>query len=306
MPDVSIIVPIYNSECYLAECLDSILAQSYSDFELILVDDGSTDGSTEICDEYIKKDSRIKCYRVENGGVSYARNIGLDKSQGKYVTFVDSDDFVSPDFLLVGVNQMNADEGLDFIQFSIDRFDDGGVYFVEESSDTRQPLIEYVKNSGFLGSACASLMKNNIIKSQKIRFNTSLVLGEDQAFVYEYMSFCRQCAKRSEIKYHYRSNQQSATHSPSPESLMKSIKFFKTFKYREMFSKRVDSLLLSLSIQLASIKHVPMKDIYLLCKDIDFRNVDKGTRKLEDVFLKIFPYSKHLAIFIIRVLNAKN
>ena len=135
-------------------------------------------------------------------------------------------------------------------------------------------------------------------------FNTDLKLGEDQAFIYEYLINCRKCAKRSEIQYHYRSNQQSVTHTPSSDSLMASIKFFKTFKYKETFSKRVDTLLLSLSMQLAFIDHVPMKDIYLLCKDINFSNVDIGTRKLEDIFLKIYPYSRYLAFFIIRLLNA--
>ena len=99
MPKVSIIVPIYNSETHLSRCIDSILAQTYSDFELILVNDGSIDNSGKICDEYAQKDSRIIVIHKENGGTSSARNIGLEKSHGEYITFVDSDDTIYPNYL---------------------------------------------------------------------------------------------------------------------------------------------------------------------------------------------------------------
>lgn len=91
---ISVIVPIYNMEKYLKKCVDSILNQTYSNLEIILVDDGSTDSSTKICDEYIKVDSRIKVFHKENGGLSDAKNFGLSKANGKYVAFVDSDDWI--------------------------------------------------------------------------------------------------------------------------------------------------------------------------------------------------------------------
>ena len=91
---VSIIVPIYNKEKYLEKCLDSILGQTYRDLEIILVDDGSTDNSLVICQHYAEKDPRIKIYHKPNGGVSSARNLGLEKSTGKYISFVDPDDFI--------------------------------------------------------------------------------------------------------------------------------------------------------------------------------------------------------------------
>ena len=99
MPKVSIIVPVYKAEKYLNRCVDSILAQTFTDFELLLIDDGSPDRSGEICDEYAKKDSRIRVFHKKNGGVSSARNLGLDNVLGEYVTFVDSDDWVEPDFV---------------------------------------------------------------------------------------------------------------------------------------------------------------------------------------------------------------
>ena len=94
-PEISIIVPVYNVEKYLKRCIDSILNQSFTDFELILVDDGSTDNSGEIIDEYAIKDERIKVIHKENGGLSSARNVGIEYSKGNYIAFVDSDDYIN-------------------------------------------------------------------------------------------------------------------------------------------------------------------------------------------------------------------
>ena len=98
---ISVIVPVYNVELYLAECINSILKQSFSNFELLLIDDGSTDHSSLICQEYVLKDSRIKYYKKSNGGLSDARNYGIKKSIGKYITFIDSDDYIDENYLKI-------------------------------------------------------------------------------------------------------------------------------------------------------------------------------------------------------------
>lgn len=95
---ISVIVPVYNVEPYLRKCLDSILAQTYRDLEILVIDDGSTDGSGEICDEYVEKDERIKVFHTENRGLSAARNLGIDNANGEWIGFVDSDDWVEQDF----------------------------------------------------------------------------------------------------------------------------------------------------------------------------------------------------------------
>lgn len=94
---ISVIVPVYNTKAYLGRCVDSLLRQTYRDLEIILVDDGSTDGSGELCDSYAAGDERVRVFHKENGGSSSARNLGLDKAAGEYVGFVDSDDYVDPD-----------------------------------------------------------------------------------------------------------------------------------------------------------------------------------------------------------------
>lgn len=98
-PIISVIVPAYNAEKYLRRCIDSILAQTFTDFELLLIDDGSTDKSGEICDEYADKDARIRVFHKPNGGVSSARNVGLDNALGEYICFCDADDWVDTHWL---------------------------------------------------------------------------------------------------------------------------------------------------------------------------------------------------------------
>ena len=108
-PKISIIVPIYKTEQYLQRCIDSILAQTFTNFELLLIEDGSPDNSGKICDKYALKDSRIKVYHKENGGVSSARNLGLDHATGEWITFCDSDDWVNKDWLELFILNSNTD-----------------------------------------------------------------------------------------------------------------------------------------------------------------------------------------------------
>lgn len=113
---ISIIIPIYNVEHYLKRCLDSVINQNYDDLQIILVDDGSTDGSGLICDEYCKKDSRIQVVHKENGGLSDARNVGLNIAFGDYIMFIDSDDYVSKDFCSCSISDANK-TGADIVIF---------------------------------------------------------------------------------------------------------------------------------------------------------------------------------------------
>jgi len=136
--EISIIIPVYNSEKYLKECIDSILSQTFLDFELVLVNDGSTDSSGKICDEYALKDSRVRVFHKENGGVSAARNTGIKAAKGKYVTFVDADDKVKPSFLM-DFNSLELEADF-YVQGYIewvapDKFN--SVYIIDESAFSR-------------------------------------------------------------------------------------------------------------------------------------------------------------------------
>lgn len=105
MEIVTIIVPVYNVDKYLKRCIDSILCQTFCDWKLLLIDDGSTDKSASICDEYVKLDTRIKVVHKKNEGVSTARNLGIKLAKGKYITFIDSDDWIEKDFLEIIVSE---------------------------------------------------------------------------------------------------------------------------------------------------------------------------------------------------------
>lgn len=116
---LTIIVPVYNVELYLSDCIESILAQSFDNFELLLIDDGSTDSSGAICDKYKKLDKRVRVFHTENKGVSSARNKGLDEARGKYISFVDSDDYIDVDTYEPNIRILEADLTIDFIQIPI-------------------------------------------------------------------------------------------------------------------------------------------------------------------------------------------
>lgn len=120
MMKLSIIIPVYQSEKYIDRCIDSVLSQSYSDFEMILVDDGSTDGCAEICDETAQRDSRIRVFHRSNGGLSAARNTGIDIASGEYITFIDSDDEIAPDTLQANMRQLEVDPQIELLEYPVD------------------------------------------------------------------------------------------------------------------------------------------------------------------------------------------
>ena len=189
---ISIIVPVYNAEKTLRLCVDSILSQEYKDFELFLVDDGSKDGSPAICDEYAEKDNRIKVIHKPNGGVSSARNLGLDYAKGEWVTFIDSDDYISTSFFH-GVECCKQQLLISGFRDEID----GKVYEnVKMSSATyqhayevRQFICTQVSSNMVLRGPWGKFYSRGLIGSQ--RFNTDMKLGEDTCFVFDYLAKCK-------------------------------------------------------------------------------------------------------------------
>ena len=115
-PEITIIVPVYNTESFLHKCINSILSQSYTNFELLLINDGSSDKSGEICDKFALKDDRIKVFHKKNGGVSSSRNLGINNAQGKWIMFIDSDDEITHNCLELCINKTNKGP-VDLIEF---------------------------------------------------------------------------------------------------------------------------------------------------------------------------------------------
>ena len=194
---ISIIIPVFNTEKYLPACLESILLQSYSDFEILLVDDGSTDESGKICDAYAQKDSRIRVFHKENGGVSSARNLGLDNALGEWIYFVDSDDQILPGGLQTMVDCISDD--VDIVLGGYKRYDESGHVIYEindrvvclmDKKETLSTLYErHEKYYSYLCYGCIRLLRNKIIQTHSLRFDTRLRIKEDTLFLTQYI--CR-------------------------------------------------------------------------------------------------------------------
>ena len=202
MPKVSIIVPVYNTEKYLARCIDSILAQTFTDFELILVNDGSKDNSGKICDEYAQKDSRIIVIHKENGGVSSARNKGIDVAQGDWISFVDSDDWISSDFLSSFIYDA------DLIICGLELFGAKQVQHLPEekrlqNKDEISIWLTSNYSKSYIPSQCSKLYRHDVIKKYNIRFNTTLIRCEDTLFNFEYLNYCNKIKLFKVAPYHY-------------------------------------------------------------------------------------------------------
>lgn len=203
MPKVSIIVPIYNSEAHLSRCIDSILAQTYSNFELILVNDGSIDNSGNICDEYAQNNSRIIVKHKENGGVSSARNYGLEIANGEYITFVDSDDTISTNYL------SSFSFGADFEIAGLETIGNKEEISIPNTAQllsTNKEITDwfiYNYNSLYVTTICSKLFRRDIIQANSLQFDTLLKRGEDTIFVYNYLSYCKKIKLTPSVIYQY-------------------------------------------------------------------------------------------------------
>ena len=181
MPKISIIVPVYNAEQWLERCIDSIVAQTYTDWELLLIDDGSTDASGDICDRYAASDPRIQAFHKPNGGVSSARNLGLDHAKGEWITFVDSDDYIEARFLESFSECFDAD--LIIGNAKIIENNEGTYYNKRLPSGLYFDLNEIVTpylTSSIYRAPWAKMYSLKTVKT--LRFATDFIIGEDYYF----------------------------------------------------------------------------------------------------------------------------
>ena len=210
---VTVIVPVYNVEKYIGNCVESIIKQKYHNIEIILIDDGSIDKSGKICDEYSKKDKRIKVIHKKNNGVSSARNSGIDNATGDYICFVDGDDYVTEDYVEYMYNLIkkeNADISLCNRMFG--NFDNKQTEIVKISKINGEEALEAILNYKIPIGVYSKLFKIDLLKNNNIRFFEELFMGE--GFNFNALSF--QYAKNivvSNLKIYYyrRDNNMSAT-----------------------------------------------------------------------------------------------
>lgn len=217
-PLVSLIMPVFNSEEYLCKTLENVLEQTFINFELILVNDGSTDKSAQICEQYRKQDNRIKVYHLNNNGPGNARNFGISVARGEYIQFIDSDDLLEPNMMEKLLYCMIVEKA-DIVVCGFKKIDDSkneNTYTLSSKTTQHKNIKkDFVKllKLGLAYSPWNKLYKKSIIEKSKIKFNVEIFTGEDALFNIEYFSQCSKVFILGEPLYIYFQRKGSLTNT---------------------------------------------------------------------------------------------
>ena len=220
-PAISIVVPVYKAEKFLHRCIDSILAQTMTKFELLLIDDGSPDNSGKICDEYAARDNRVRVIHKENEGVSSARQRGIDNVQGEYTIHVDSDDCIEPNMLEELYKKAKEDDA-DMVICDYYESNNQGTLYKKQSPKGFQPYqVIYDLFQQLHGSCWNKLIKSVCYKEHDIQFPKGINIAEDKIFIVQTCYFMHKIAYLNKAFYHYdRTNETSITHTHTLSPMM--------------------------------------------------------------------------------------
>jgi len=242
-PKVSIIVPVYNVEKYLPHCMDSLLRQTLTDIEIVLVNDDSPDNCPTMCDQYAKQDHRVKVVHKKNGGLGYARNSGLETATGEYVAFVDSDDYVELNTYQKLYN-LATETKVDVVYFTFQRFDDQGKIWGKTSDSSEITYNSEEEIRGFMldmianrpnakydndiqSSSCCALYRNDLIKKHGLRFKSEReLISEDRVFNLDYLLHSSNVKIIPDAFYYYRVNMSSLSRTVRPDRIIKNHIFY--------------------------------------------------------------------------------
>lgn len=263
---LSIIIPAYNVAGYLEKCLDSILVQTFEEFEVILVDDGSTDSTPDICDGYAKKDGRIHVIHKPNEGVSAARNTGIEIAVGEYFLFFDGDDFVEP-YTCEELYQLAKDKQVDTILYGYHRYEDGrvketcypifpsGIYeeerilkellprFIGIAGDKINSWLHQEENALYVENPALwrAMVSARTIKEYQILFDRNLKVGEDTIFISEYLSYAKRCYVQPKCYYYLVTRNTSTIYVYEQNPLAKLEGKLKLLAARKELTQRIQS-----------------------------------------------------------------
>ena len=277
---ISVIVPVYNAEGTLRRCVDSLLGQTFPDAEIILINDGSEDGSDELCRVYRAADERIVYLKQENRGVSAARNAGLDIAEGEYITFVDSDDYVEADYFRT-ISQLIKQSNPDWIQFS-NTLLRGAVRTVRKrpsiSIRDQDEVIHEISNiicRKLINSPCDKVYKKSILEHMHLRFPKSVEIGEDWVFNVAY-SCCVQTFVGSDQPLYYVCEDRSDSLSRKPredldEQLHRVIQYAENYIQNSALSDKFKAQLK------AAVSFFELSIVYTKAKNMQSKGI--GIRK---------------------------
>lgn len=251
---ISVIIPVYNNEKYIERCISSICTNTYEELDIIIINDGSTDGSKNMCDKMETSDSRIRVFHRENSGVSYSRNFGMSVALGEYITFIDSDDYVDRDYfyeLLTTIKNGNSDLSLGSIAHiygeTIDRkeLNDCSINLDQPDDIACKNFFELNK-AFFLYGPVNKLYKKQIIQENHIAFPEDTSYGEDLLFNFEYLKYCRKIEFRNLPVYYYdHSNDSSLSHRYRGDLFENGLRLNKTIidfsKSHQLYTKALES-----------------------------------------------------------------
>ncbi len=327
----SIILPVFNSELFIRETIKSVLEQSFSNFELIIIDDGSTDGTLSICESLRQKDSRIKIISVLNGGPSRARNIGISEAIGDYILFVDGDDTLASSCLFAVNKTICEDSYPDIVCFGYKtiRFDyrktvdlKPNEWCSHTKENVRERMIEIV-DSFFFNVVWNKAFKANLIKANNLFFDESLRIGEDKKFCLNCLPFCESWKMLDQSLYNYyvrnansissscdleKMNQQFVVHESYKEVLSKAklpTKDFETRVYYDSIKICLSFMMDLIRFKIKGSKEIS-KEIYFQYYKKDFAYSKKTLSKMQRLtlffwntgnFKIVFFYVKMLVLY---------
>ena len=305
---ISIIVPIYNKEDYLPQCLDSIINQSYTNFEVLLVNDGSTDSSGIICQEYAERDSRFRYIEKENGGVSSARNLGLERSEGAYITFIDSDDWVEFNYLEVLYNALRENNADVAISSYKSYYLDGKFYlrvyssqeeeFLRIGKRNRDVFLEEFPKLGKLNHdfhcIASKLFKRELLESQK--FDESINYGEDLYFFFNLYLKMQSIVYVKEATYIYRQHGTNITLNFTESLALQEIQI------HEQILKSAESQGIATFYYLEKLKYL----VSLRIEQFPYSDAIKNYETIVSEFENRVTYPQPLISLIVPIYNVAN
>lgn len=279
MPKISIILPIYNGEKYITDTIRSLLNQTFKDFELIIVDDGSSDKSGEICECFARLDDRIVVIHQQNGGVSNARNKGIDLAKGEYISFVDSDDSMEIDMyerLYNNIVESNADiSSCNILLHRLDGKVDSCLNGEKKCYDAKDLISAFFSDvackSAFWGP-CNKIIKADIVKN--VRFNPRYRIGEDILFVFECIEASKRIVFENVGLYHYIKRESSATTSSFSD---------KRFDYIYVVDELVDKVKIRYGFALEAVQDWAFLNKLAMCRSL---NGNRNIKRTNEDFYK--------------------